>query len=107
MTDLRHTSLCNVGYKAILKIICQRLNTVLLNLISEKQSAFVGGWLISDNIIILQEMFYGLRTNPSCKGKFMAIKTNMSKAYDRMKWNFIEKLLQKMGFYEKLILWLI
>ena len=43
MTDLRHTSLCNVGYKAILKIICQRLNTVLLNLISEKQSAFVGG----------------------------------------------------------------
>ena len=37
----------------------------------------------------------------------MAIKTNMSKAYDRMKWNFIEKLLQKMGFYEKLILWLI
>ena len=28
----------------------------------------------------------------------MTIKTDMSKAYDRIKWNFIEALLLKMGF---------
>ena len=71
---------------------------MLTLLISETQSAFVPGMLISDNILIAQEMFHGLRTSKACQGKFMAIKTNMSKAYDRVKWDFIKVVLQKMGF---------
>ncbi|KAG7585995.1 Reverse transcriptase zinc-binding domain [Arabidopsis thaliana x Arabidopsis arenosa] len=106
MTELRPISLCNVGYKIISKLLCQRLKTVLPKLISETQSAFVEGRLISDNILIAQEMFHALRTNPSCKGKFMAIKTDMSKAYDRIEWDFIENLLRKMGFCEKWIMWM-
>ena len=43
-------------------------------------------------------MFHGLRTNTACQDKFMAIKTDMSKAYDRVEWIFIEQLLSKMGF---------
>ena len=84
MTELRPISLCNVGYKIISKVLCQRLKACLPSLISETQSAFVFGRLISDNIVIAQEMFHGLRTNKSCQNKFMAIKTDMSKAYDRI-----------------------
>ena len=98
MMELRLISLCNVGYKIISKILCQRLKICLPRLISETQSAFVAGRLISDNILIAQEMFHGLRTNKSCQNKFMAIKTDMSKAYDRIEWSFIEALLNKMGF---------
>ena len=43
-------------------------------------------------------MFYGLHTNKSCQNKFMVIKTDMSKAYDRIEWNFIEALIHKMDF---------
>ena len=43
-------------------------------------------------------MFHGLRTNKACKDKFLAIKTDMSKAYDRVEWPFLKSLLLKMGF---------
>ncbi|XP_048613115.1 uncharacterized protein LOC125587045 [Brassica napus] len=79
-------------------VLCQRLKICLPSLISETQSAFVAGRLISDNILIAQEMFHGLRANKACQGKFMAIKTDMSKAYDRLEWDFIQAILLKMGF---------
>ena len=75
MTELRPISLCNVGYKIISKVLCQRLKSLLPSLVSETQSAFMAGRLISDNILIAQEMFHGLRTNEACKGKYMAVKT--------------------------------
>lgn len=73
MTELRLISMCNVGCKIISKVLCKRLKKCLLSLISETQSAFVAGRLISENILIVQEMFHGLRTNKYCQGKFMAI----------------------------------
>lgn len=96
-TDLRPISLCNVGYKIISKVLCKRLRNCLPKLISKTQSAFVLKRLISYNILIAQEMFHGLRTNKSCQYKFMAIKTNMSKAYDRVEWGFVQALLTKTG----------
>ena len=98
MTELRPISLCNVGHKIISKVMCQRLKIFLPSLVSETQSAFVPGRLISNNILIAQEIFHGLRTNKACQGKFMAIKTDMSKAYNRVEWVFIKALLQKMSF---------
>ncbi|XP_022571217.1 uncharacterized protein LOC111213686 [Brassica napus] len=86
MTKFRPISLCNVSYKIVSKVLCQRLKKVLPQRISETPSAFVAGRQITDNIMIAQEMFHALRTKPGGRVKRMAIKTDMSKAYDRMKW---------------------
>ena len=41
-----------------------------------------------------------------CKAKFVVVKTDMSKAYDRVEWNFLEALLLKLGFSERWVSWI-
>lgn len=103
MTDLRSISLCLVPYKIVSKILCTRLKKILPKIVSPTQGAFVAGQLISDNLLIAHEMVHELRTNSNCKQDFIAIKMDMSKAYGRVEWNFLEVLFQRMGFDQRWI----
>ncbi|XP_013608138.1 PREDICTED: uncharacterized protein LOC106314876 [Brassica oleracea var. oleracea] len=104
--NLRPISLCAVSYKIISNILCARLKGILPFLVSPTQGVFLAERLISDNLLIAHEMIHGLKTNPNCKGDFIAIKTDMSKAYDRVEWSFLEVLFQRMEFAERWIQWI-
>ena len=56
--------------------------------------------LISDNILVAFETFHYVRNHNKGKIGFMALKLDMSKAYDRVEWSFMEKVLVKMGFQD-------
>ncbi|KAI3473565.1 hypothetical protein Pfo_031528 [Paulownia fortunei] len=96
--DFRPISLCNVNNKIFTKIISNRLVNILPEIISPAQSGFVKGRLISDNILLAQELTHTI--NAKRKHENVALKLDMNKAYDRIQWSFLYKVLKKMGFPE-------
>ncbi|XP_074374476.1 uncharacterized protein LOC141714880 [Apium graveolens] len=98
LTELRPIALCNVAMKIITKVIANRMKKVLDSVISETQSAFLPGRLITDNIMISFEIMHYLKRKKLGKEGSMAIKLDMSKAYDRIEWRFLKEVLDRMGF---------
>ncbi|XP_071678521.1 uncharacterized protein [Lolium perenne] len=106
LADYRPISLCNVIYKIISKCLVNRLRPFLDNLISETQSAFVPGRLITDNAIIAFESFHKIRRSKNPRDTHCAYKLDLSKAYDRVDWLFLEGAMRKMGFCDKWTEWI-
>lgn len=105
--DYRLIALCNVRYKIIAKILTRRLQKYLPELISHHQSAFVPGRAISENVLITHETLHYLKTSGAKKRCSMVVKTDMSKAYNRIEWGFLEAVLKRLGFRGLWIQWVI
>ena len=96
-------SLCNVLYKIFSKVLENRLKKILPHIITEHQSAFTKNGLITNNILLAFESLHSMQIHNSTKGGYMALKLDMSKAYDRMEWPFLEDIMRKLEFHEQWI----
>lgn len=85
------------------KVLPDRLKSILPNVISEFQSAFVPDRLITNNVIVAYELLYSMKNRRRGKEGFVALKLDMSKAYDRVEWLFLTSVMRKLGFCEKWI----
>lgn len=101
--DFRPISLCNVIYKILTKIFATRLKRVMPQIISPNQCSFVPGRLGVDNIVLTQEIIHSMRTRKGLKG-FMALKIDLEKAYDRVKWSFLLSCLRELQIPEHVVL---
>ena len=97
-SEYRPIALCNVRYKVIAKILTRRLHPYLNDSISNHQSAFVPKRAIQDNVLITHETLHYLKCYGATKRCSMVVKTDMSKAYDRIEWSFLHAVLRKLGF---------
>lgn len=62
---------------------------LLPSFISETQSAFIPGRLITDNVIAAFEVNQWMHRNTKVKTGYFSLKIDMKKAYDRVEWDFV------------------
>lgn len=98
VSEFRPISLCNVIYRIIAKSMANKLKHILDKIVSPNQSAFIPNRLITDNIIIGYECLNKIRQGKGKKNGMIALKLDISKAYDRVEWNFLKCAMQKLGF---------
>lgn len=82
--------------------MANRLKPLLPTLVSGEQSGYVEGRKILDNIIQAHEVVHSL-TNKRKAGMIMQL--DISKAYDKVNWTYIKKVLSAYGFDHNWIRW--
>ncbi|KAL9688307.1 hypothetical protein QQ045_032728 [Rhodiola kirilowii] len=98
MEDFRPISLTSVVSKTVAKVIVNRLQLILPEVISPAQSAFVKGRLITDNYLIAHEAAHFIKNTRYGSKGYGSLKLDMSKAYDRVEWRYLRFLLLRFDF---------
>jgi len=89
MNDWRPIALCNVLYKLVAKVLANTLKSVLHKCISDNQSASVPGRSILDNVMIAIEVVHHMKISKRSRDKNVALKMDISKAYDHIYWLYL------------------
>ena len=72
-------------------------------MIDDSQNAFLLGRLITDNVLVEFETLHYLKRKTQGKLGFKVWKLDMSKAYDQVEWVFLVKVMEHLGFPNKLV----
>eukprot|EP00253_Pinus_taeda_P021261 PITA_21261 len=98
----RPIALCNVVYKIISKILANRFKPLLPSLISGEQSGYLEGRQILNNIIQAHEVVHSLTSKRQAG---MIRQLDIAKAYDKVNWMYIKKVLIAFGFDHNWVRW--
>lgn len=83
------------------KDLANKMKKMLNHIISPNQSAFLPGRHITDNIIVAFEALHSMNTQLKGRQGYMALRLDMSKAYDRVKLGFLEMIMRRLGFHNR------
>jgi len=84
-----------VSFKIFTKVLNNRILKVADKLIGPSQTAFIPGRYIMEGVVILHETIHELHRK---KQDSVILKLDIEKAYDKLKWPFIQQVLRIKGF---------
>ncbi|GKB92522.1 RNA-directed DNA polymerase, eukaryota, reverse transcriptase zinc-binding domain protein, partial [Tanacetum coccineum] len=96
--DFRPISLKRSLYKIVAKILANRLVVILGDIVNKVQSAFVVDRQILDGPFILNEL---VQLCKSKKKQSLIFKVDFEKAYDSVRWDYLDDIMKKFGFGER------
>ena len=103
LQDLRPISLVGDLYKILTKVLANRIKRVMGLIISQSQNAFVEGRHILDAVLIANEAVDSILRR---KENGLPCKLDIEKDYDHIRWDFLQQILDIMGFGSKWISWI-
>nr|GEY30012.1 RNA-directed DNA polymerase, eukaryota [Tanacetum cinerariifolium] len=90
VSDFRPISLIGSLYKVVTKILANRLSLVISDLISDVQTNFLPNREILDGPFIINELLSWCKYK---KKQAMVFKVDFAKAYDSVRWDFLDDVL--------------
>ncbi|GJX47356.1 RNA-directed DNA polymerase, eukaryota [Tanacetum coccineum] len=103
VSDYRPISLIGSLYKVVTKILASRLSLVISDLISDVQTAFLPNRQILDGPFIINEILARCKLK---KQQAMIFKVDFAKAYDSVRWDYLDDVLISFGFGPKWRSWI-
>jgi len=100
----RPIAMANFKFKIISKIIADRLATLMPTIVSKEQMGFIHGRNIKDFLCIASKAT-NLLHNKAFGGN-LAMKIDITKAFDTLEWSFLLKVLKSFGFNEFFCNWI-
>lgn len=82
--DFRPIRCCSIVYKLISKILTQRMQSVIGEVVNNSQAGFILGRNIADNILLASKLVRCYSRKYICPRSM--IKVDLKKAYDSLEW---------------------
>lgn len=101
--DYRPISLLHSIPKLLSKVLANRVQGTIFNLVDPMQSAFIKGRSISENFLLASDL---VQCALKRKKPTIVLKLDFHKAFDTVNWNALYSVLAHRGFDETWITWL-
>ena len=95
--QFRPICLLNVSFKNFTKVGTNRLTQIRHAVVQPTQTAFMPDMNILEGVVVLHETLHEIHTK---KLDGVVFKVDFEKAYDKVKWPFLQQALRMKGFDE-------
>ncbi|XP_026428491.1 uncharacterized protein LOC113324385 [Papaver somniferum] len=104
-SQFRPIGLSNFCFKIFTKILTIRMRNLLQKIISPQQCSFIKGRTIHEQVLLTSKLVNEMNTNR--RGGNVALKLDISQAYNTVSWDYLIAVLKKYGFSERITNWIL